>query len=119
MDGAGRDAVEALEIAGEMGELLVTQVVGDALDSFSVLEPGEGEAQAHSAKAFAEGDAVMFGEMALQCAERDTASMREQAGPEVRSESEGFPSGLLRRRIGGEGVDREIPSVVAVGGVAK
>lgn len=83
MDGAGRNAAEAFEIAGEMGKLLVTEVVGDALDSFSVLEPGEGEAQAHPAKAFAEGDAVMFREMALQCAEGDTATTREQTGLEA------------------------------------
>lgn len=75
--------VEIFEIAGEMGELLVTEIVCDALDSLATLEAGIGEVQAHFAKTFADGDLIMLDEVALECAEGNTASVREQGGAEV------------------------------------
>lgn len=77
--GAGWDTVMKFEIPGEMGELLVAEVEGDGFYSFAVLQAGIGLGQTHAAEAEAEGDLVVFGEMALQGAEGYAAFASEDS----------------------------------------
>lgn len=100
MNGARWDAEVIFEVAGEVGELFVSEVVGDAFDALAGLEAGIGEVQTQFAKKLSDGDLIMFDEMALESAEGNAASVGEQGGAEVRSAGEGFPGGLLLRRIG-------------------
>ena len=104
--------MKAFKIAREMRELLVTKIVADGLDSLTLLETGIGEAQAHFPKAHPDGASVMFDEMALEGAQGDTASAREQPGSKTRRKCERFPGDLLPGRIGKGRLDRSSRRVV-------
>jgi hypothetical protein len=97
LNGARWDAEVIFEIAGEMGELFVSEVVGDAFDAFAVFEAGIGEVQAQFAKEFGDGDLIMFDEVAFESAEGNAAMAGEDGGAEARSAGEGFPGGMLPR----------------------
>jgi hypothetical protein len=77
LDGAWWDAEELFEVAGEVGELFIAEVVGDAFGSFAILKTGVGEVQAHLAEALPDCGVIMFDEMAFEGSEGYTASTGE------------------------------------------
>ena len=60
LNSARRNAVEILEIAGEVRGLFVTEIIGDGLDLFAVFEAGIGKAQSHLTKKFTHRDVTVY-----------------------------------------------------------
>jgi hypothetical protein len=97
---AGGAAVLALEVAREVGELLVTEVQGDKLDGFTGVEALIGDAEAVLAQPLAEGAAVGLAEVALDGAGGNATKERDFSGFELRAMSEGLPIDVLAGAAG-------------------
>ena len=111
LNSARRNAVEILEIAGEVRGLFVTEIIGDGLDLFAVFEAGIGKAQSHLTKKFTHRDVMMFDEVAFESAERNTASTCEEGRPEIGLLGERLPIGLRVGRTGGRGWDERLAQI--------
>lgn len=84
----GRHAKTRFEIAGEVGGLLVAEIVGDGFDAGSVFEHDAGLFEAEIAEPVGKGDVVMLAKVALQGADRNLAELRETINAKVRAEGE-------------------------------